>query len=86
MYESLKAGRTLAADEVDQKPTLCDGVAGGIEHNCVTFVHCRDVIDHHVVVSEAEVREAMKWMAESEHFIVEGAAALAVAGLVKSLR
>jgi len=52
----------------------------------VTFVHCRDVIDHHVVVSEAEVREAMKWMAESEHFIVEGAAALAVAGLVKSLR
>jgi threonine dehydratase len=41
------------------------------------------VIDERVSVSEAEIAAAMSHLAETEHLMVEGAAGVALAGLVK---
>lgn len=80
MYESLKAGSIL---EMDSKPTLSDGTAGGIEQGSITFDLCRDCVDRFVLLSEPEIKEALKLILEKEHLLVEGAAALSVAALMK---
>lgn len=81
MIESLKAGRIL---EMDSKPTLSDGTAGGVEAGAITFELCRDLIDECVLVSEQEIADAMKSFIESHHILIEGSAAVAVAALTKA--
>jgi threonine dehydratase len=49
----------------------------------VTFEVCRTVIDRSVLVSEDEILAAMRWMLENEHWVIEGAAGVAVAGLLR---
>ena len=81
MIESLKAGRIL---EMESKPTLSDGTAGGVEAGAITFELCRDLIDECVLVSEEEIAAAMRSFIESHHLLIEGSAAVAVAALTKS--
>jgi threonine dehydratase len=69
--------------EVPERPTLSDGTAGAVEPGSVTFPVCQGVIDDTVTVSEGEIAAAMRRVAEAEHWIVEGAAGVALAGLVK---
>jgi threonine dehydratase len=80
LLRSLEAGRII---EVNEQPTLSDGTAGGVEPGSVTFPICQAVIDTHMSVTEAEIASAMRLVAHAEHWIVEGAAGVAVAGLVK---
>ena len=80
MYESLRAGRIL---EMESKPTLSDGTAGGVEDDAITFEPCRRLIDHHALVTEEEIRRAMRLIIGEHHLLVEGAAGVAVAGLLK---
>ncbi|HZX09715.1 MAG TPA: pyridoxal-phosphate dependent enzyme [Acidobacteriota bacterium] len=80
MYESLKAGKIL---EMESKPTLSDGTAGGIEQGSITYDLCRDYVDRFVILSEHEIKQAIKLVIEKEHFLLEGAAALSVAALIK---
>jgi threonine dehydratase len=47
---------------------------------------CREVIDETVTVTEAEIGQAMRMIAEAEHWIVEGSAGVALAGVVKCAR
>ncbi len=79
MYESLRAGEIL---DLESLPTLSDGTAGGVEEGTITFPLCRELIDRHVVVPEAEIAAALRLMIERQHLLVEGAAALAVAALL----
>jgi threonine dehydratase len=65
-------------------PTLSDGTAGGIEAGAVTFPICQALVDEYVLVSEEEIAEAMRRLMENQHLLVEGAAAVAVAGLIKT--
>ena len=81
MYECIKAGEVI---EVPILPTISDGTAGGIEPGAITFEYCRDLIDEHVLVSETEIKTAMKVLAESERWVVEGAAAVAMAAYLKT--
>ncbi len=81
MFESLQAGEIL---DLDSEATLSDGTAGGIEHAAITFPLCRKLIDRHELLSEAEIASALRLVLERQHLLVEGAAALAVAGLLKS--
>ena len=83
MFESLQAGEIL---DLDSEPTLSDGTAGGVERAAVTFPLCRELIDRHELLSETEISSALRLMLERQHLLVEGAAALAVAGLLKSGR
>jgi threonine dehydratase len=80
MYESVKAGKIV---EMESKPTLSDGTAGGIEPGSITFDICRDCVDDFILVSEEEIADAIRLMIEYHYMLVEGAAALSVASFLK---
>jgi threonine dehydratase len=69
---------------VAERPTLSESTAGGLEPGSVTLDVCRSVIDRPVFVSEDEIREAMRFLLRTEHWLVEGAAAVAVAAFRKT--
>ncbi len=83
LYQCLRAGRIV---DVPERPTLSESTAGGLEPESITLDLCRRVIDRSVLVSEAEILAAMRLVAETEHWIVEGAAAVAVAAFLKETR
>jgi threonine dehydratase len=80
MLRALEAGEII---DVEEQPTLSDGTAGAVEPGSVTFALCQAVIDERIVVTEAEIAAAMRRVAETEHLMVEGAAGVALAGLMK---
>ena len=80
MYESIKAGRIV---EMESKATLADGTAGGIEQGAVTFNICKETVDEFVLVSEDEIKQAIKLILDKHQMVIEGAAALSVAAFVK---
>jgi len=80
MYESIKAGRII---EMNSKPTLSDGSAGCLEPGAITFAICRDYVDDFILVSEAEIKDAILFILEKHNMIIEGAAAVAVASFLK---
>jgi threonine dehydratase len=81
LYESIKAGRIL---DVPERPTLSESTAGGLEPGCVTLEICAQVIDTSVLVSETEILDAMRKVRALKGWIIEGAAAVAVAGFLKN--
>jgi len=80
MLRALEAGAIVDVAESD---TLSDGTAGAVEPGSITFPVCQAVIDERVAVTEAEIAGAMRRIAEAEHWMVEGAAGVALAGLVR---
>lgn len=80
MYESIKAGKIL---DLESDFTLADGTAGGIEQNAITFPICKEVIDDWALIKEWEIIDAMKILLSYHDMLVEGAAALTVAALLK---
>jgi threonine dehydratase len=83
MTESIQAGEIL---DLPSSRTLSDGTAGGIEAGAITFDICRKVIDRFVVVSEEEIAHAMREFIDAQHQLLEGAAGVALAGLLKAGR
>ena len=81
MYESIKAGKIL---EMESQPTLSDGSAGGIEQGAITFDICKKYVDDFILVSEDEIKEAMKLILEKHFMLIEGAGALSVASFLKA--
>jgi threonine dehydratase len=81
MWECMRAGRVV---EVAEQPTLSESTAGGLEPGSVTLDVCRKVIDRAVFVTEDEIRDAMRLVLRTEHWLVEGAAAVAVAAFRKA--
>lgn len=80
MYECIKAGKII---EVPEKPTLSDGTAGGLEPGSITFEICQRHVDSYIMVSEEEIKAAMKLVIKYHHLIIEGSAGVAVAALIK---
>lgn len=80
MAESIKAGEIL---EMESKPTLSDGSAGGIEKGSITFDICKKYVDDFILVSEEEIREAIKLLLERHFMLAEGAGVLALASYMK---
>jgi threonine dehydratase len=80
MLRALEVGRIIPVEEHE---TLSDGTLGAIEPNSATFPICQTVIDARVVVSETEIAAAMLQLAETQDLMVEGAAGVALAGLIK---
>lgn len=79
MAKSVDAGEIL---DMPSNPTLSDGTAGGIEADAITFELCKDLIDEFVLVSEAEIAAAMRLYMSAEDEAIEGAAGVALAGLL----
>ena len=80
MHESIRAGQIL---DLESQPTLSDGTAGGVEAGSITFELCRRLVDRYLVVTEDEIREAMRIVIGHHHVLVEGAAGVAVAGFLQ---
>jgi threonine dehydratase len=80
MRQCIEAGRVI---EVPEQPTLSESTAGGLEPDAITLQLCKNVIDRFVMVSEAEILAAMHLILETEHWLIEGAAAVAVAGFLQ---
>ncbi|HEV8149738.1 MAG TPA: threonine/serine dehydratase [Gemmatimonadales bacterium] len=80
MIESVRAGRIL---ELESKPTLSDGTAGGIEPGAITFELCRSLADEYLTVTEAEILAAMQLLERTHELRVEGAAGVALAGYLR---
>jgi len=81
MARSVEAGEIL---EMASEPTLSDGTAGGIEPDAITFQLNQAVVDEWVVVDEDEIVAAMRLYLRSESGAIEGAAGVAIAGLLAS--
>lgn len=81
MLKSIEAGQLL---EMDSRPTLSDGTAGGVEQGSITFPICQNIIDDLVYVSEEEIKNAMVQYMELEHQLLEGAAGTAIAALLQN--
>jgi threonine dehydratase len=81
MLASVRAGRIV---EIDAKPTISDGSAGGLEPGAITFDLCQRLVDAWVTVSEAEIRAAMRAFLETEQGGLEGAAGVALAAFFKT--
>lgn len=78
MSASIAAGRLV---EVDETKTAADAVAGGIEPGSITFDLCRRFLDDVIAVPEKAIAAAMAAIFRKHGRMVEGAGALALAGL-----
>jgi threonine dehydratase len=83
MYQCMRAGRIV---DVPEEPTLSESTAGGLEPESVTLDVCRRVVDRAALVSEAEIAAAIRLLLETEHWLVEGAAGVALAAFLRDPR
>jgi threonine dehydratase len=73
---ALDAGRVVP---IHAHPTLADGLGGNLEAGSVTFELVRDHVAEVVPSTEAEIEDAVRFMATAVGVVCEGAAAAAVA-------
>jgi threonine dehydratase len=77
MAECVRQGRIV---EVPCGETLSDSTAGGVEPGSVTFPLCQRLVDRFVEVDEPAIARTLVQAIEHQHLLVEGAAAVAIAG------
>jgi threonine dehydratase len=77
--QSLAAGHIV---EIAVGPTLADGLAGNLDPDTLTFEIVRTRVGRIVLVSEADLREAIAGLARHERLITEGAGATAAAAVL----
>lgn len=77
MRKSLDAGRPLRLDKID---TIADGLTAPMAGD-LTFPIVRDCVDDVVLVSDAEIRAAMRDLLSSAKLVVEPAGAAALAAV-----
>lgn len=80
MAESIKCGHIIA---METQETLADATAGGIEPNAITFALCQKYVDSYCLVSEEEIKNALITAIQTQHTLIEGAAAVALAGFLQ---
>ncbi len=76
MAASVRAGKVTS---VDAQPTISDGTAGGVEEGSVTLPLCTELVDEWMLIGEPDIRSALRFMIDTEHQLVEGSAAMAIA-------
>lgn len=76
MAASARAGKVV---QVDARPTISDGTAGGVEEGSITLPLCKELVDDWVLVQEPEIHSGLRFMIDTEHQLVEGSAAMAIA-------
>jgi len=81
MSKSINAGRIL---DIRSLATISDGTAGGVEKDAITFEFCQKLVDSWVLVSEQQIKRAVKLILEYESMIVEGSAGLSLAALLET--
>jgi threonine dehydratase len=80
LAESMKAGKVVETEHLD---TLAEAVAGGMDEDSITLPLAMSVVDKVIECNEDDIVTALKAIAFDENMIVEGSAALALAGYNK---
>ncbi len=80
MVESVKVRKIVPPSD---KNTIADGVAGGLDPKTVTFDICQKYVDDYVLLTENEIRAALYKIYKTTKQIVEPAAALSLAAILK---
>jgi len=80
MYESLRQGRIV---DMELEDSYAEGLHGGIEENSVTFELCRKYVDEIILVEEETILRAIRSALLKQHQVIEGAAAVGVAAILK---
>ena len=85
LYHSIKSDRILDPEkkEVRDDYTISDGTAGGIDFDTITFEICKKNIYAWELLEEEEIEMELFNFIDEEKEIIEGAAALTIAGCVK---
>lgn len=65
-----------------QGETLAEGLSGDIETGSITLDLCRRYTDQIVLVTESQIAEAVRWMLIHHNWVIEGAAATAIAAIL----
>lgn len=81
MAESIHAGKII---DMETLPTLSDATAGGMEPGSITFEICQNLVDDYILVSEQEIKNAITTLIKTQRLLVEGAAGIALASLLKN--
>jgi threonine dehydratase len=76
IYHGLRAGHMVSVPDL---PSVADGIAGNIDLQTMTFPLIQKYVDDVVLVTEDEIRSAMKHLMVREKLVAEGAAAASVA-------
>jgi threonine dehydratase len=66
-------------DGVVELPSLADGLAGPVEAGSVTIPLVMNYVNDIILVSEGEIRKAIKYAWEKYHECIEGSAAVTLA-------
>jgi threonine dehydratase len=77
---SLRAGRLV---EIEEKETIAEAVAGGIEPGSMTFPLCAELLEGMITVEESMIGKSMCLLSKAHQKMVEGAGALSLAALIK---
>ncbi len=67
---------------VQDLPSLADGLAGHIDDNSVTIPIVRNYVTDFLLVTESEIRSAIKYAWSTYHERIEGSAAAALAAII----
>jgi threonine dehydratase len=81
LHECLRAGEII---EVPEQPTYSTSTAGGIEPGAITLGIVQGIMDRGILVTEDEILDAARRVYRQDSQLIEGAAAVAVAALLKS--
>jgi threonine dehydratase len=76
MAACVRAGSIV---EIDARPTISDGTAGGVEPGAITLPLCTELVDEWVLLPEQAIYRALGFVIDNRHQLIEGAAAVAVA-------
>jgi threonine dehydratase len=63
-------------------PSLADGLAGPVERNSLTIPLVRQLVDEFILVSEAEIIQAIVYAWKQYHERIEGSAAVTLAAVL----
>jgi len=69
-------------NDFPEKPTLADAVAGGLEEDAITFDLIKKYVDEMISVGEEAIYQSIKILFKHHKEKVEGAGALALAGII----
>lgn len=78
MTAAIEAGRII---EIGEEPTIADGCAGNVEPESITFPYIQRLVDGMILVTEESIRNAVARVANEDHIMIEGSAAVSIAAL-----
>jgi len=83
LHDALASGTLV---DVQVRSSVADGLSGNVEKDSITFGLLQQHVPEVVLVEEARITQAMRWLLVHEHVLVEGSAAVGVAALLAGTR